>query len=50
MKITTERLGELSFFAVFLKIFIAGEVKAQFTQEQATKAQKGSRGIAVFFL
>jgi dTDP-4-dehydrorhamnose 3,5-epimerase-like enzyme len=35
--------------AVFL-IFVAGEVKVHFTQEQATKAQKGSRGIAVLFL
>jgi len=26
------------------------KVKVQFTSEQATKAQRGSRGIAVFFL
>ena len=36
--------------AVFMTMFVAGEVKVKFTQEQAMKAQRGSRGIAVLFL
>jgi len=45
------RVGTRAFVAtVFLMIFVAGEVKVHFTQEQAMKAQRGSSGIAVLFL
>jgi len=30
--------------------FIIGKVKVKFTKEQTTKAQRGSRGIALLFL
>jgi hypothetical protein len=32
------------------KTFIKGKVKVKFALEQAMKAQRGSRGIALFFL
>jgi hypothetical protein len=33
-----------------LCIYVEVKVKVNFTPEQATKAQRGSRGIALFFL
>jgi hypothetical protein len=35
---------------IFILLTPGGKVNAKFTLEQAMKAQRGSRGIALFFL
>jgi len=42
-------MGWIIFFAVRV-ILIEGKVKVKITLEQTTKAQRGSRGIALLFL
>jgi hypothetical protein len=40
---------EISEVAIFSALFVI-KVKIKVTQEQATKSQKGSRGVAIPFL
>jgi hypothetical protein len=35
---------------IFVKLYAGVKVKVKFTLEEATKAQRGSRGIAILFL
>jgi len=38
------------FFAIYVCVYVEVKVKVKFTLEQATKAQRGSRSIALLFL
>jgi len=42
--------GELIIIIIIIIITVIIIIKVKFTPEQATKAQSGNRGIAVFFL
>jgi hypothetical protein len=47
--ITQQVTAALSAASLFLSTAIKGQVKLKFTQEQATKDQRVSRGIALLF-
>jgi hypothetical protein len=49
-KFDFHQVEDIILHSVLVKVKVKVKVKVQFTPEQATKAQRGSRGVAQLFL